>query len=461
MRSKSLAMDWVLLVSSVVLASALGLLPLNFIPQTMYRYPTIEFDKEGMPVYVVRGQTVGLDGTREALESIPISDPSEPKPDSIELSNLGTPFMFGPLADASNKFDPTYVHSAGDRIVYFDPAGYLLVYQSNQGFGSMLECVIASDAVTLPNAPRGTPFQRMPRFLAAQNVYPFPIVSYAAANPVANPVESLNQWTIATSDGIKHVDLEKRTIASRLQASIDSIAFPSAGGIAHMAIRSGSKLLVYKVDGIQSDSHTRTFTLESTLDISTLADGVLSYRDSENWTFLDGYVAQREFHVTRCTAGKTHEYTFSPPRETRMSLGGLRSEAAVVFGTLPPVLTLGSLAITRTFADFDAIAYLPLVIQCLVTFALTVLAARYRGLNMRKTVPWMLLGGLLGLGVPLALLAIYPAAVYGNCSGCQRRRRVENETCEHCGAHWDAVPNEGIEILESGAMETMTAVGPA
>jgi hypothetical protein len=472
-RSKSMALDSVLLASSVLLTGAVGLLPLNFIGQTTYRYPTIEFDKTGMPVYVVRGSAVSRDGVREVLEMLPMSDPSEPKPENIELSEPAAQFMFGPLVDSTSKFDPTIVHSVGDRQVFFDPAGYLLVYQRNIGFGSMLEYVIASDAVTLPNEIRGRPFRKPPRFLVAQNFYhsyPPSSNSYGVPNPVTIPVQSLTQWTIATSDGFKQVDLEKRTIASLIKDPIDSIAIPVAGNLDRVAIRSGDSWRVYKGGTSKPNAETNPLALESTLQISTNTsanpDAILNYQDSENWTFLengtflDNNVAQREYHVTRSTSGKSRAYTFTPPRETLHSLGRIQSEASVVFGTLPPLLTVGSLAVSQTFADFQALDYWPLLLQCLVTIALTVFAARYRGLSFRQTALWGVLAGLIGFGVPLAVLAIYPVAIYETCNACQRRRRVENETCEHCGAHWDALPNEGIEILESGAMETMTAVGP-
>lgn len=463
-RSKSLALDSVLLASSVLFTGAIGLLPLNFIGQTTYRYPTIEFDKTGMPVYVVRGSAVSRDGVREVLEMLPMSDPSEPKPENIELSEPAAPFAFVPLVDSPNKFDPTFVHSVGDRQVFFDPAGYLLVYQRNIGFGSMLEYVIASDAVTLPNELRGRPFRKPPRFLVSQNSYPPSINNFGVPNSVTIPVQSLTQWTIATSDGFKQVDLEKRTIATLIKDPIDSITIPVAGNLDRVAIRSGDSLRVYKGVTSQPNAEANPLALESTLQISTNAstdaNGILNYQDSENWTFLDGNVAQREFHVTRSSAGKTRAYTFMTPDETLQSLGRIQSEAFVVFGALPPLLTVGSLAISQTFTDSPAVDYWPLLFPCLVTIALTVFAARYRGLSSRQTALWGVLAGLIGFGVPLAVLAIYPVAIYETCNACQRRRRVENETCEPCGAHWDALPNEGIEILESGAMETMTAVGP-
>ena len=65
---------------------------------------------------------------------------------------------------------------------------------------------------------------------------------------------------------------------------------------------------------------------------------------------------------------------------------------------------------------------------------------------------WVALAFLLGLGVPLAVIAIYPAVIYETCTACSKRRRVEQATCEHCGADWDPLPTEGIEIVEGDSV---------
>ena len=383
--SESQALRFVLLSASIILVGALGLIPLNFLKQTTYRYPTIEFDKDGTPVYVIRGLPVNRSGQNELLESIPMIDPSEPKPEGIDTSTSGTPFMLVGLSDSLNKFDPTYVQLVGNRKVFFDPSGYLFVYQSHQVFGEVLECVVASDTISLPHEPRGTPFKEIPRFLMDPAVYPQFNFGAQATQPPTVPYYSLKEWVFATSEGIIKTNIEKRTVELLLKESIDSVGFPLTGDSQRVAIQSGNSLRVFK-------SNASPF----------------------------------------------------------------------VFGALPPLLVVGSSVIMQRFSDAKsldtmAIAYLPLLMQILVAITLTIVATKHRGLSSRQTTIWVLLAAALGLGVPLAVIAIYPAAVYEICSGCHRRRRVENTSCEHCGANWEVLSTEGIEIVENeGAFIAMS-----
>lgn len=463
LRSMSMATNSVLLSSSILIVGAVGLLPVHFLDQAAYMYPTIEFDKDGMPIYAIRSSARNRGGINEVLESIPMTDSSDSKTEGIAISDIGPHFSINTLRVPSNQFDPTFVQASrdGQRQLYFDPSGYLLVYQVNPVLGMVLDYVIASDAVSLPNESRGTPFRRIPRFLTLASFYPSVPFGSERPHPTSAQFDRLAEWAFVTSDGIKRVDLQKRTIETLIEESIDSIGFPVKGGIERFAVQSGDSVRIYKSEMAEAGIEPKQFTLESTLKTGGKSGGFLRYLDSENWIYLDGYAMQRYFHVTRSIAGKTREYTFVLPRETLASLGRVRSESLFVFGALPPVLTIGSLIITQTFIDFNTNDYIPLFLQMMVSIALTFFASRYRGLRPRQMLLWCSLAVLFGLGVPLAAIAIYPLAVYECCSACHRRRRVEIASCEHCGANWDALPSEGIEVMESEAVETLVAAGPA
>jgi hypothetical protein len=462
-RSKSMAMNFVLLASSVLTVGAVGLLPLHFLDQVAYKYPTIEFDQDGMPIYAIRSSARNRGGINEVLESIPMTDSSDSKPKSISISDIGTHFSMNTLRVPSNHFDPTIVQASrdGQRQMYFDPSGYLLVYQVNPVLGMVLDYVIASDAVSLPNESRGTPFRTIPRFLTLASFYPSVPFSSEGPHPTSAQFDRLAEWAFVTSDGIQRVDLQKRTIETLIEESIDSIGFPVKGGMERFAVQSGDSVRIYKSEMAEAGIEPKQFALESTLKTGRKSGGFLCYLDSENWSYLDGYAMQRYFHVTRSTAGKTRDYTFVLPRETQATLGKVRSESLFVFGALPPVLTTGSLVVTQSLSDFNAKDYIPLFVQLIASFALALFASRYRGLNPRQTVLWSLLAVPFGLGVPLAIIAIYPMAIYENCSACHRRRRVEVAMCEHCGANWDALPVEGIEIVEGEAVEIEAVAEPA
>lgn len=452
--SQSLVLRFILLSSSLLVVGALVLLPINFVSQSTYRYATTEFDKDGVPVYVVRGPR-----SVEALETIPMVEPSEPRPERIQIAEFGTPFVLGLLSEPLSRFDPTRLQGMGDREIFFDPSGHLLVYRMNQGVGSLFECVISADAVSLPNEPRGKPFRKIPRLSGRVSYSPQANVNFGFPNLPSQSFQQVSDWQLVTSDGIWKLDLEKRTLELVLKESIDLFAFPSVGGDEKIAIQSGDSLRVYKRDNEESGEKPTQFTLISSFQMTAKAGGFLSYRDDGNWTYVDGYGRQGSFNVTRTLAGKTHAYAFTLPDESLESLGRVKAESPFIFAALPSILTVGSLAFMQLFSTFSSIEYVPLFIQLLVSIALTVFATQRRGLSVRQMAVWCLLAALLGLGVPLAVLAIYPVAVYETCTACGKRRRVERANCEHCGADWDTLPTEGIEIIESEAVKKLAAVG--
>jgi len=97
--------------------------------------------------------------------------------------------------------------------------------------------------------------------------------------------------------------------------------------------------------------------------------------------------------------------------------------------------------------EFMALA-LAIAIQIVLSFAVAYAAARHRGLSKRSRIGWSIAGALLGFGCGLAILAIYPRCIRAKCARCQKLRRVELATCDHCGNGWESPPNEGIEIVD-------------
>jgi hypothetical protein len=452
--SHSLVLRFILLSSSLLLVGALGLLPINFVTLSTYRYATTEFDKTGMPIYVVRGPR-----SIEAFETIPMIDPAEPTPESIEIAEFGTPFILGVFAEPLNRFDPTRLNGMGDREIFFDPSGHLLVYRMHHGVGALLECVVGSDSVSLPKEPRGKPFRKIPWLTGRVSYSPQANVNFELPNLTSQPFQDVTDWQLVTSDGIWNLDLEKRTMELVLKQSMDLLAFPSVGGHEKIVIQSGDSLQVYKRDSDGTGHKPTQFTMMSSFPLTAKAGGFLCYRDNENWTYVDGYGRQEVFNVTRTLAGKTHEYTFSLPVETLKSLGRVRGESPFVFTALPAILTVGGLMLMQSFSTFSPLEFVPLFIQLLVSIALTVYTAHRRGLGARQTAFWCLLAGLLGPGVPLAVIATYPVVIFETCSACSKRRRVEQATCEHCGAEWDTLSTEGIEIVESEGVKKLATVG--
>ena len=99
-----------------------------------------------------------------------------------------------------------------------------------------------------------------------------------------------------------------------------------------------------------------------------------------------------------------------------------------------------------------------LVLQIAIAMILAYLAAQQRGLSARSRTLWLILSALLGPASSLAILAIYPECFREPCPRCDKRRRVENELCEHCGKAWDKPADEGIEIIETSSNAINEAV---
>ncbi len=458
-RTSSTIMGFILLVSSVLLVSWLGLVPLNFVHVVINKYPNTEFDKAGLPIYVIRSSVWNREGANEVLESIPMIAPSEPRPEQVEISDLGDRFILSNRLELSNPFDPRYVGTIGGRLVYMDPSGYMLVYQQNATYRTMLECVIATDVISLPNEPRGKPFKSIPR-LSSEFI---PSASFPSngqsLQPPMIPTRNTAEQVIVFEDGVLKLDLNKRTIECLLKESIQASGFLVTGSMERLAVAGDDSVRIYKSEALEPMQLPSQFALEATLKVQADRGGLLDYRDNNNWTFVDGpsfYLRLGEVSIARSSAGSLSKYNFPIPKETLASLGRAQSEGPFVFGALPPVLTLGSLIALPLSAVFRFFDYVPLLIQWTVAISLTIFVARYRGLNTKQTRLWVVLAVFIGLGIPLAILAIYPVAVYESCNACRRRRRVENQLCEHCGVEWERLPSEGIEIVECELLETLS-----
>lgn len=75
------------------------------------------------------------------------------------------------------------------------------------------------------------------------------------------------------------------------------------------------------------------------------------------------------------------------------------------------------------------------------------LLSRRRVQSTSAILIWLIVGGLAGVSSWLAVIAIHPRQIQEQCTACQRRRRVDTDRCETCGAEWEVPDREGIEII--------------
>jgi hypothetical protein len=77
--------------------------------------------------------------------------------------------------------------------------------------------------------------------------------------------------------------------------------------------------------------------------------------------------------------------------------------------------------------------------------------ARACALSRTQSKLWSWSVLLLGLAASLAMIAIYRKVYRETCTKCSEPRRVDLTHCEHCGAAWEALASEGIEIVDRAA----------
>ncbi len=134
---------------------------------------------------------------------------------------------------------------------------------------------------------------------------------------------------------------------------------------------------------------------------------------------------------------------------------------------LPPVMVVVLTAISSFLApdeyrqiNFPALFWLLLVLHSLAGGIGVFILARGRVQGARQLVVWLTIGLLAGVSAWLAVVAIYSRWVTESCTACQRRRRVDTDRCEHCGAAWEVPDREGIELVGPRDQHVMTsAVG--
>jgi len=86
----------------------------------------------------------------------------------------------------------------------------------------------------------------------------------------------------------------------------------------------------------------------------------------------------------------------------------------------------------------------------------TLLLVRSRVASIRSRLAWMAFGAIAGVGTWLAVIAVYPRTVLERCAGCERRRRVDRDRCEHCGAEWELPDSEGISLVGPRHRDSLT-----
>jgi hypothetical protein len=94
------------------------------------------------------------------------------------------------------------------------------------------------------------------------------------------------------------------------------------------------------------------------------------------------------------------------------------------------------------------------IIVSLLCVPVAYFVARRAGLNRSAMVGWMVTTLLLGLSGLLLLLALREWPTLLSCPQCRKKRSIERDLCEHCGAAFPAPPQDETAIFEERMSET-------
>jgi len=337
-----------------------------------------------------------------------------------------------------------------------DRRGFVLCYERMVVPGNRLGQVISRDGVRNPKGDWGQPFDGV-----------FGVDQYN---------RDLN--LIGDKHGIYQLDETSGKLSTLIDMPVHSANVPvTVDGPLKLLVRSGPKVLVYQLADESGDLiqlKDQLFKKHGAITASKIAEldlpvhftqyklWSIHFHDSEDWVVhgreqgsMGGVVAQRK------PGQELKVFTFpTPPQAYPFAMSDLTLFAWL---SAPWPTLLGSLIDyqvhgrprEQTLAEVASVPakQLPLVIamfllQGLIAACFTWYAAQRRGLSKRAQWIWSGLGLALGWTIPLAVLACHPRIVRETCTHCQKPRRVDLASCEHCHSTWEKLQREGVEIIE-------------
>ena len=438
-------------------------------------YHSVQFTNQGMP-WLVESRRGVKNGYGQQLEEVkfPISESNEDvdsKPDVAELVP-GLSFSY-PWYFSASYWDMLYVGSCTSpddhhlNIMGF--RGLLYVYQQDALRQSRLIAVVGKETVGDAGVLQ-VPFEQIPRLLTFTYNYPPLLTGLASAyeqpNGTGMPLGA-GSFTIAATDGIYHVDLDKSKINRLLDKSVRAYSYRDtargASGSSHLAIWDGSSISMFRCEGqavngpFQISERITTLPLPTDFGVKLQNwDVQFDYRDPDNWTIAIGYsersYVKSKVEVARSIQKEIRHYTTSIPQSLSIAnIEAMKREIFIPSCLVPPVLLAAIGAATYFLGNpmYDGFGYLGFIVaQAILSGLLAILAARWRGLSARQVASWCAGGLLIGLGTWFLVLSIYPRVFSTKCPACNRNRRTEREKCESCGAEWEPIAPLGIELFE-------------
>lgn len=160
----------------------------------------------------------------------------------------------------------------------------------------------------------------------------------------------------------------------------------------------------------------------------------------------------------------------APPNRNAFAMAGLLGATPLVPTAVVASIVVSSSILESGTSTIGNLLSLREGQQVLQAYMLCLLAAilvaalwsyfllRKRSTDKKFTLLWLALAIPLGLAAPIAIIALYPKLVFEHCSKCDRMRSVNRSRCEHCGTGWESLPSQGVEIIESQRLPSLSNI---
>jgi hypothetical protein len=377
-------------------------------------------------------------------------------PEGIQLKNLTHSQL---LYDEKGCFEDLHTNHPEFRV--FDRRGYVLIYESGKAIRKLpaLQSIVSRDGIHSPSEALGKPFRGNPAsaFTAVRGLskgWPFPEI-----------------WV--DQDGVYLFQEKSGMVRTLKSMPVDAARFVSLNRNAPMKLllSSNDQLVCYGV--VDQDGEALSFKTLLDLRIESFELHELavlpklpvpldkvSIEATGEMKLTAMYESPRPtvatFDTNADSAWKIRH--FQDPKtdqtESRLQHNLEYLSPAVVpplYGAFLSAFTSNGLRswdhLVYFLQVYPAFIYL-VVFVMLSACAATAWACRRRRLSIRQTLQWCAATLLLGWGGPIAVLAIYTQPKFQRCPRCDKQRRIDQRTCEHCGAAWEPPSNEGIEIYD-------------
>ncbi len=440
----------VLLLSSLVAASAALATPSLFVGSTENSWREVVIDENGDPWLVNLHSVVGIHGDQRT-ERWPLVEyasqlaaqevPEQWSPGSIHVEKI--------TGQRERSWDFRELYQTKDGVWFLDNDGRILAYEyrGNQK-GAVGFRVIEKKSID------GSSAQGKKRFKD-------PSVTQVHIE-LALIVDAQGVYALAAKDDNCDTLLNQPIDAGRQWSETDS-----SGTRPKLLIVVGRTVTIYHLEGSDSNPSGVKLVLDQTFDLENRLEALISFvwfpgppneTGPTTWTWVDE-MSLNKYRVTRKRSldEKPISYTCEMPAKqtsyiNSLTIGSVTSVGICVFVLLEMVCAyvLNANLILRSEYIVEPLWSAAPMIAVMAIFAIiaTYAMARVRGLSTRQQIIWSLIGFVCGIGSALAVLAIYPQVHLVECARCGRRRRVERDRCENCNAEWELPATEGIEIIE-------------